>query len=340
MNIKDFDYQLPADFIAQEPLTIRHNSKLMVLNKNTGKIQHKNFYQIVDLFQPEDLLVLNNSKVLPMRLFGQKKNTGGEIEALLINPISSNVWRALLKPGKRIHNGTIISFSEELEGIVIDKDNTDSTYLVQMNYIGIFNDILYKIGKMPTPPYIKKEINDSSSYQTVYAQEEGSIAAPTAGFHFTKELLASIAKKGVKIIYITLHIGRGTFEMIREDQIEKHKMKPELYTISEKNSQIIEQSLKKGTRIIGVGTSVTRTLESSVKKDKITTGTYWTDLFIYPGFNFKVVDALITNFHLPRSTPLMLASAFAGKENLLNAYQEAIKNKYRFYSFGDSMFIN
>jgi len=339
MDISSFDYYLPSGYIAQEPLRERDNSKLMVLNRKTGSVQHKKFYQIVEYFQPGDLLVLNNSKVVPVRIYGHKTKTGGKVEALLVNKLSDNIWESLLRPGKRVRIGTEILFSSELKGEVISKNNEKGLYLIQMHFNGNFNEILYKIGKMPTPPYIKKELNNSELYQTVYAQEEGSIAAPTAGFHFTKILLDEIKSKGVEVIFLTLHIGRGTFEMMNVEQVEDHIMKPELYTISVENKKILNQAIRNNRRIIGVGTSVTRALESSVKDNKILEGTRWTDLFIFPGFNFRVINLLITNFHLPRSTPLMLASTFAGKDVLLNAYKEAIKEKYRFYSFGDSMLI-
>ena len=340
MDITLFDYDLPPGYIAQEPLKERDHSKLMVLNKRTGAIQNRKFFHIVDFLQPGDLLVLNNSKVLPVRLYGYKKNTGGKIETLLIKPISDYQWEVLLKPGKRIHCGTKIFFSTQLEAEVISKNDKDGTYLINMQANGDFHKILYDIGKMPTPPYIKKELVKTSFYQTVYASCEGSIAAPTAGFHFTEKLLQEIKDKDVKIIFLTLHIGRGTFEKMRVEQVEKHKMKSELFTISAENARLINKAMQDGRRIIGVGTSVTRALESSFKQGRIVEGMNWTDLFIYPGFRFQVIKALITNFHLPRSTPLMLASAFAGRENLLSAYHEAIQKEYRFYSFGDAMFIN
>ncbi len=339
MDIRLFDYDLPSGYIAQEPLKKRDDSQLLILDKDSGEIKHRQFSQIIDFFQPGDLLVLNNSKVLPMRLYGNKKTTGGSVEVLLISQSSENRWKALLRPGKRIHIGTEIVFSPELEGLVVEKDETEGIYLVKMHAKEDFYDILYKIGIMPTPPYIKKKLANRDLYQTVYAKKEGSIAAPTAGFHFTEELLDRIEKKGVEIIFLTLHIGRGTFEMIKVDNLEEHKMKPELFTISVQNAEKINKSLESGRRIIGVGTSVTRALESSVVENKILPGSRWTDLFIYPGFKFQAIKALITNFHLPRSTPLMLASALAGREFLLNAYSEAIKKKYRFYSFGDAMLI-
>jgi S-adenosylmethionine:tRNA ribosyltransferase-isomerase len=337
--MKYFDYELPPGYIAQEPLLDRDKSKLMILDKATGSVQHRKFYHIVDFLQTGDLLVLNNSKVLPVRLHGYKKKTGGGIEALLIQSLSDYQWNVLLKPGKRIHCGTEIIFSPQLTAEVVSKDEKEGIYLINMKAEGNFHEILHKIGKMPTPPYIKKELVKSSFYQTVYASEEGSIAAPTAGFHFTKGLMNVIEKKGIKILFLTLHIGRGTFEKMRTNQVENHKMKSELYTISAISAKVINQAIKDNHRIVGVGTSVTRALESSFHQNKVIMGTHWTDLFIYPGYQFQVVKALITNFHLPRSTPLMLASAFAGKDNLLNAYREAIQEKYRFYSFGDAMFI-
>lgn len=339
MDVRLFDYDLPSGYISQEPLKKRDNSQLLILNKDSGEIKHRQFSQIIDFFQSGDLLVLNNSKVLPMRLYGNKKNSGGSVEALLISKSSGNYWKALLRPGKRIHIGTEIVFSSELEGTVVERDETEGIYLIKMHAKEDFYDILYKIGIMPTPPYIKKKLVNPDFYQTVYAKKEGSIAAPTAGFHFTEELLDRIEKKGVEIIFLTLHIGRGTFEMIKVDNLEEHKMKPELFTISPQNAEIINKSLENGRRIVGVGTSVTRALESSVIENKIFPGTRWTDLFIYPGFRFQAIKALITNFHLPKSTPLMLASALTRREFLLNAYKEAIKKNYRFYSFGDAMLI-
>ncbi|MDD4288613.1 MAG: tRNA preQ1(34) S-adenosylmethionine ribosyltransferase-isomerase QueA [Atribacterota bacterium] len=341
MDIKSFDYYLPPGYIAQEPLTKRDNSKLMIIDKKTGFLQHKRFYQIDDFLHSGDLLVLNNSKVIPVRLYGNKKNTGGKIETLLINKLADNHWKALLKPGKRIHIGTEIIFSPELNGEIVEKNDNEGSYIIKMNARDNFNKILHKIGIVPTPPYIKKKLDNSDLYQTVYASTEGSIAAPTAGFHFTKELLNKIKSKGVEILFLTLHIGRGTFEMINEEKIEDHIMKSELYTITDRNAKILNQAIKTNRRIIGVGTSVTRALESSIsiKDSIIREGTRWTDLYIYPGFKYRIIKVLLTNFHLPRSTPLMLASAFAGKELLLNAYREAIKQNYRFYSFGDSMLI-
>nr|ADM95050.1 S-adenosylmethionine:tRNA-ribosyltransferase-isomerase [uncultured Atribacterota bacterium] len=339
MDITLFDYHLPQQYIAQEPLTKRDESRLMILDRKQKVIKHRKFYQLIDFLGPGDLLVLNDSKVIPARLLGYKKRTGGKVSALLINSISGCCWQALLKPGRKTPPGTELVFPPQLEAEVISKDQKEGIYLLKLKYKGKVDEILQEIGKIPTPPYIKKELKNPSSYQTVYARKDGSIAAPTAGIHFTYELLTKLKEKRIEIIYITLHIGRGTFELVKVDQVEKHQMKEELYTISSENAKIINQALIQKRRIIAVGTSVTRALESAFVKDKIAEGTSETKLFIYPGYNFKVIKALITNFHLPRSTPLMLAAAFAGKDFLMKAYHEAIHTKYRFYSFGDAMFI-
>ncbi len=339
MDITLFDYNLPHQHIAQEPLAKRDESRLMVLDRKEKEIKHQKFYQIVDYLESGDLLILNDSKVIPARLFGYKKRTGGKVEVLLINSLSEYRWQALIKPGRKTPPGTELIFSPQLEAEVISKDQQEGIFLLAMKAEGNMQKILQEIGKIPTPPYIKKELKNPISYQTVYARKDGSIAAPTAGIHFTEELLTKIKQKGIEIIYLTLHIGRGTFELVKVNQVEKHQMKEELYTISSENAKIINQALSKKRRIIGVGTSVTRALESAFTKDRILAGTSWTKLFIYPGYNFKVINALLTNFHLPRSTPLILASAFAGKDFLFQAYHEAIQAKYRFYSFGDAMFI-
>lgn len=339
MDITLFDYNLPEQYIAQEPMEKREESRLMVLDKKGQMLEHKHFFQIIEHLKPGDLLVLNDSKVIPARLFGKKKDTNGKIETLLVNNISDNCWQALLKPGRKAHPGTEIVFSPELSATVLEKDEEQGIFFLKMHAEGDIKKILQKIGKTPTPPYIKKNLKNSDSYQTVYARNEGSIAAPTAGIHFTEKLLNAISKKGINVIYITLHIGRGTFELVKVNQVENHKMKEELYTISPENARIINQAILEKRRIVGVGTSVTRTLESAYNSTGVSEGTYWTNLFIYPGYKFKVIDALITNFHLPRSTPLMLASAFAGKDLLFKAYEEAVREKYRFYSFGDAMFI-
>jgi S-adenosylmethionine:tRNA ribosyltransferase-isomerase len=339
MDITLFDYELPFNYIAQEPLEKREDCRLMVLDKKDEVIKHKKFFQIIELLNPGDLLVLNDSKVVPARLFGSKKESGGKIEVLLINPTSDNCWQALLKPGRKAPPGTEIVFSEQLTATVLNKDEEQGIFLLEMKAEGDIQEILHRIGNIPTPPYIKKNLKNPDSYQTVYARNEGSIAAPTAGIHFTEELLDKIRKKGIDIIYLTLHIGRGTFELVKAYQVEEHNMKEELYTITLENSKTINKAFFKKRRIIGVGTSVTRALESAFINDRIAEGTRWTNLFIYPGYNYKVINALITNFHLPRSTPLMLAAAFVGKDFLFKAYYEAIREGYRFYSFGDAMFI-
>lgn len=340
MNIALFDYHLPPECVAQEPLKQRDRSRLMVLDRKTGEIEHKKFFEIINYLNPNDLLVLNDSKVIPVRLSGYKKDTGGKIEALLVNNsgIDSN-WQALLKPGRKTPPGTEIVFSPQLSARVINKDEEQGVFLLEFKVDGNISEILQRIGKMPTPPYIKQKLQNPSSYQTVYAKEDGSIAAPTAGIHFTDELLAAIKRKGIEIIFLTLHIGRGTFELVKVAEIEKHRMKKELYTINKENTIAINKAISEKRRIVGVGTSVTRALESAFLQDRVLEGTHWTDLFIYPGYRFKVINSLITNFHLPRSTPLLLASSFTGKDFLFQAYQEAIKYDYRFYSFGDAMFI-
>lgn len=339
MDTTLFDYELSEKYIAQEPLEKREESKLMVLDRKNEIAEHRRFSDIVEYLNSGDLLVLNDSKVAPMRLFGYKKNTGGKIETLLINHLESSCWQALLKPGRKAPVGTEIVFSEELSAIVIDKDVEQGIYTIDMRASGNLSDLLHRIGKIPIPPYIKKELENPDRYQTVYARNEGSIAAPTAGIHFTNDILEKISKKGIEIIYLTLHIGRGTFELVNVKQIEKHNMKEELYTITSDNAISINKAIRDRRRIVGVGTSVTRSLESAFTEGKISEGTNWTNLFIYPGYNFKVINALVTNFHLPRSTPLMLAAAFAGKNFLFQKYDEAIKNNYRFYSFGDAMLI-
>lgn len=339
MDITIFDFELPPKCIAQEPLEKREDCKLMVLDKKDGVIKHKKFFQIIELLNPGDLLVLNDSKVVPARLFGYKKESGGKIEVLLINPTSDDCWQALLKPGRKAPPGTEIVFSGQLSAIVLKKDEEQGIFLLEMKAEEDIQEILHRIGNIPTPPYIKKNLKNPDSYQTVYARNEGSIAAPTAGIHFTEDLLSKIKKKGIDIIYLTLHIGRGTFELVKAHQVEEHKMKEELYTITPENSKTINKAFLEKRRIIGVGTSVTRALESAFINDRVSEGTRWTDLFIYPGYHYKVINTLITNFHLPRSTPLMLAAAFAGKDFLFKAYYEAIREGYRFYSFGDAMFI-
>ena len=341
MELEEFDYYLPSGFIAQKPIRPRDRSRLMVLNRSRDEIQHKIFKDIKDYLKKGDLLVLNNTKVLPARLYGFKEKTKGKVEILLLKSKKDRCWEVLVRPGKIVHTDTKIIFGPELEGIVEGKNKEKGSYSIQFNFKGNFKEILNKIGQMPTPPYIKEELKTVNDYQTVYAVHDGSIAAPTAGLHFTKALLKELAQKGIEIVYLTLHVGRGTFEPIRVLKVEEHKMDSEFYSISSGVAKRINQARAEKRRVISVGTTTTRSLESAFNFDQneIVSGSNWSDIFIYPGYKTKVVDVLITNFHLPQSTPLMLAAAFAGKDFLFRAYQEAIKEKYRFYSFGDAMIV-
>ena len=341
MELEEFDYYLPSGFIAQKPIKPRDRSRLMVLNRSRDEIQHKIFKDIKDYLKKGDLLVLNNTKVLPARLYGFKEKTKGKVEILLLESKKCRYWEVLVRPGKIVHTDTKIIFGPELEGIVEGKNEEKGSYFIQFNFKGNFKEILNKIGQMPTPPYIKEELKTGNDYQTVYAAQDGSIAAPTAGLHFTKSLLEELTHKGIEIVYLTLHVGRGTFEPIRTSKVEEHKMDSEFYSISSDVAKKIDQARSEKKRVISVGTTTTRSLESAFNFDQgeIISGSNWSDIFIYPGYKFKVVDVLITNFHLPQSTPLMLAAAFAGKDFLFRAYQEAIRERYRFYSFGDAMII-
>ena len=341
MDLKEFDFYLPPGFIAQKPMRPRDHSRLMVLNRSKEEIEHRIFKNIVEYFKDGDMLVLNNTKVLPSRLYGYKDKTKGRVEVLLVKFLGKGHWEVLIKPGKRVHSGTKLIFSIELSGIVESKDEEKGSYTVKFNCSGKFKEILKGIGQMPTPPYIKEKLEKKEDYQTVYANNEGSIAAPTAGFHFTKSLFNKIRARGIEIIFILLHVGRGTFEPVRVTKLENHKMSSEYYFISKESAEKLNKSRQEKRRIVSVGTTTTRTLESAFddKTGKIMSGGGWSEIFIYPGYQFKAIDALITNFHLPKSTPLMMATAFTGKGFLLKAYQEAIKEKYRFYSFGDAMLI-
>ena len=341
MELEEFDYYLPSGFIAQKPIKPRDRSRLMVLNRSRDEIQHKIFKDIKDYLKKGDLLVLNNTKVLPARLYGFKEKTKGKVEILLLESKKDRYWEVLVRPGKIVHTDTKIIFGPELEGIVEGKNEEKGSYFIQFNCKGNFKEILNKIGQMPTPPYIKEELKTGNDYQTVYAAQDGSIAAPTAGLHFTKSLLEKLTHKGIEIVYLTLHVGRGTFEPIRTSKVEEHKMDSEFYSISSDVAQKIDQARSEKRRVISVGTTTTRTLESAFdfNQGRIVSGSDWSDIFIYPGYKFKVVNVLITNFHLPQSTPLMLVAAFTGKNFLFKAYQEAIRERYRFYSFGDAMII-
>lgn len=336
----DFYFDLPEELIAQTPLKDRSSSRLMVLDKKTGKIEHKIFRDIMDLINKGDCLVLNETKVLPARLIGARKDTGTRVEVLLLKRNENDTWETLVYPGKKARPGHIIEFgSGLLECEIIDVVD-EGNRIVKFSYEGIFEEILDKLGEMPLPPYIKEKLEDKNRYQTVYARNEGSAAAPTAGLHFTPELLQQIRDKGINIAKLTLHVGLGTFRPVKAENIQDHKMHSEFYMIDQENAELINNTIRNGGNIIAVGTTSTRTLESIAdEKGYVRKCSGWTDIFIYPGYKFKIVDRLITNFHLPESTLIMLVSALAGRENVLNAYKEAVNEKYRFFSFGDAMFI-
>lgn len=341
METKDFDYYLPEDLIAQTPLENRDSSKLMILNKENENIEHKSFHNIIDYLNPGDCLVLNDTRVLPARLIGEKEGTGGKIEFLLLKRVELNTWETLVKPGKKAKIGSRFVFGEGLLIAEVIDIGEEGSRIVKFEYEGVFEEILDRLGQMPLPPYITEKLEDRERYQTVYSKNDGSAAAPTAGLHFTEELLQKIEKKGIKIAYITLHVGLGTFRPVKAEKIEKHKMHSEFYIIDEDTASIINETKQKGNRVIAVGTTSCRTLESAAYENgNIKADSGWTDIFIYPGYKFKMVDSLITNFHLPESTLIMLVSALLGKEKTLNAYETAVKEKYRFFSFGDAMFIN
>lgn len=340
MDTKDFWYFLPEDLIAQEPIYPRDNSRLLVLSKNEGKIKHGVFSDIIDYLNPGDCLVLNNTKVIPARLYGVKKQTNSFIEFLLLNRKSKDIWEVILRPGKKAKIGTEFIFgNNELNAKIIDIIDGGNR-IVEFQYEGLFENVLDRLGEIPLPPYIKKKLNDTQRYQTVYAEYDGSAAAPTAGLHFTEELLKRVANKGVNIAYITLHIGLGTFRPVKTDNIENHKMHSEYYEISKECAEMINNTKSTGGRVICVGTTSVRTLETAAWENGVIEERKGvTDIFIYPGYKFKITDGLITNFHLPESTLLMLVSALAGKDSVMNAYKEAISLKYRFFSFGDAMLI-
>ena len=340
MDVKDFYYELPQELIAQDPLEDRSDSRLMVLNRRSGEISHRIFREITDYLKPKDCLVINNTKVIPARLYGIREDTGAKIELLLLKRKENDIWETLVKPGKKAKTGTKISFGEGLlKGEIIDVIE-DGNRLIHFSYEGIFEEILDELGQMPLPPYITHALQDKNRYQTVYAKYDGSAAAPTAGLHFTPELLEQIQTMGVKIAEVTLHVGLGTFRPVKVSDILSHHMHSEYFQIDTKAADLINQTKDAGGRIISVGTTSTRTLESAADETgHIKAQSGWTDIFIYPGYSFKVVDGLITNFHLPESTLLMLVSALAGREQILSAYQTAVKEKYRFFSFGDAMLI-
>ena len=340
MKTSDFYYDLPEELIAQDPLPDRSSSRLMHLDKQTGEIVHTNFRHVLDYLNPGDCLVINDTRVIPARLYGSKVGTNAGIEILLLKRKENNIWETLVKPGKKAKPGTKISFGDGLLiGEVLDVVE-EGNRLIQFSYEGIFEEILDQLGEMPLPPYITHKLQDKERYQTVYAKHEGSAAAPTAGLHFTKELLEQIEEKGVKIAHVTLHVGLGTFRPVKVDDVEKHHMHSEFYVVEEDQAAMINEAKRTGHRVIAVGTTSCRTLESAADENgMLQAKSGWTEIFIYPGYEFKIIDALITNFHLPESTLLMLVSALAGKEYILKAYEEAVKERYRFFSFGDAMMI-
>ena len=341
MNVKDFYYDLPQELIAQDPLEDRSSSRLLVLDKETGEMEHKVFRDILSYLRKGDCLVINDTKVIPARLIGRKEGTDAHIEILLLKRRENDIWETLVKPGKKAKVGTVIQFGDGLlTGTVVDIVE-EGNRLIQFSYEGIFEEILDRLGQMPLPPYITHQLKDKNRYQTVYAEHEGSAAAPTAGLHFTKELLKEIEEMGVSIAHVTLHVGLGTFRPVKVENVQEHHMHSEFYIVEEEAARVINETKRNGGRVICVGTTSCRTLESATGEDGILkAGSGWTDIFIYPGYKFKILDCLITNFHLPESTLVMLVSALAGREHVLAAYEEAIRQRYRFFSFGDAMFIH
>ncbi len=340
MNVSEFNFELPQELIAQDPLADRSASRLLVLDKETGKTMHKHFKDLKSFLKKGDCLVLNDTKVIPARLYGVREETGARIEVLLLKRKGNDVWETLVKPGKKARPGTVISFGDGLlKGTVTDVVE-EGNRLIQFSYEGIFEQILDRLGQMPLPPYITHELKDKTRYQTVYAKHDGSAAAPTAGLHFTNELLREIEEMGVIIAHVTLHVGLGTFRPVKVENVLEHHMHSEFYMVEEEEARRINDVKKAGGRVICVGTTSCRTLESAAGEDgAVKAGSGWTDIFIYPGYRFKVLDGLVTNFHLPESTLVMLVSALAGREHVLNAYKEAIEERYRFFSFGDAMLV-
>lgn len=345
LSTHDFYYDLPEELIAQDPLKDRAASRLMCIDKNTGKCTHETFRNVIKYLNKGDCLVINDTKVIPARLFGVRETEEGElltgrIEVLLLKRMENNIWETLVKPGKKCRKGTRLSFGDGLLKATVIDVVEEGNRLIQFSFDGIFEEILDKLGQMPLPPYITHELKDKNRYQTVYAKNEGSAAAPTAGLHFTRELLKEIEDKGITIAHVTLHVGLGTFRPVKVDNVTEHHMHSELIIVEKEEADKINNVKRKGGRIISVGTTSCRTLESMTDKNGILhSGSKWTDIFIYPGYKFKMIDGLITNFHLPESTLLMLVSAFAGKDNIMKAYEEAVREKYRFFSFGDAMLL-
>lgn len=341
MDVKLFDFELPERLIAQTPLKDRSSSKLLVLSKETGQIAHRTFTDLIDYLRPGDTLALNDTRVIPARLFGAKQDTGAKVELLLLKAIDDHRWETLARPGKKIKQGTRLSFGNGKLLGVCEGYTEAGGRIVRFEYEGVFNELLDELGQTPLPPYIKERLDDAERYQTVYAKRPGSAAAPTAGLHFTESYLERLRNNGIRIAYVTLHVGLGTFRPVQVDDITEHKMHAEYYSISKENAEMINRTKDEGKRIVAVGTTVARTLESvaSERNGRVAESSGWTDIFIYPGYRFSIVDAMVTNFHLPKSTLVMLVSAFAGRENILKAYAEAIEKEYRFFSFGDAMLI-
>ncbi len=341
LKVDLFDFHLPEELIAQTPLEQRDASRLMVLNKETGSVKHHMFHDLLDYVQEGDCLVLNDTRVLPARLFGTKEDTGANIEVLLLKQTQGDTWETLVKPAKRVKEGTVISFGDGRLTAVCKETSDQGGRLLEFNYEGIFYEVLEQLGEMPLPPYIKERLDDQERYQTVFAREQGSAAAPTAGLHFTEEMLEQLKKKGVHIAFLTLHVGLGTFRPVSVDDLEEHDMHSEFYQVSEGTAALLNSVREKGGRIISVGTTSTRTLETIATEHngKFVASSGWTNIFIFPGYEFKAIDGMITNFHLPKSTLIMLVSALAGRENVISAYEQAVAEKYRFFSFGDAMLI-
>lgn len=341
LTTEDFDFDLPEELIAQTPIKDRDQSRMLVLDPKTGEVWDKHFYDIIDELNPGDALVMNNTRVLPARLYGVKPDTGGHVEVLLLHNTEGDTWETLVKPARRIKVGTEISFGDGRLKAIVTEELEHGGRMIEFHYDGIFLEILEQLGEMPLPPYIKEKLDDSERYQTVYAKENGSAAAPTAGLHFTPELIKKIEEKGVHIVYLTLHVGLGTFRPVSVENLEEHDMHSEFYRLTEEAAAELNEVKAHGGRIVAVGTTSIRTLETIGTKfnGEIKADSGWTNIFIYPGYEFKVVDAFSTNFHLPKSTLVMLVSAFAGRETVLNAYQHAIEERYRFFSFGDAMFV-
>ncbi|MDT8901011.1 tRNA preQ1(34) S-adenosylmethionine ribosyltransferase-isomerase QueA [Anaeroselena agilis] len=338
MQLSDFDYHLPEELIAQHPAEIRDQSRLLVLGRENGSVSHRRFYDLPAYLIPGDTLVFNDTRVIPARLVGTKADTGGKVEVFLLNRLADDRWETLVRPGRKLRPGTVVSFGDDLSGEILAVTDFGGR-VVRFSFSGIFEEVLDRLGETPLPPYIHEQLKDKERYQTVYSRERGSAAAPTAGLHFTDKLLSSLAEKSINMAFITLHVGLGTFRPVSTENILDHKMHREYYSIPPAAADTVNRAKERGGRIIAVGTTAVRTLETVARDGRIEAGGGWTDIFIYPGYRFKMVDALLTNFHLPKSTLLMLVSALAGRENVLAAYREAVAERYRFFSFGDAMLI-